>query len=72
MSLSALQEDLTIFTPSLMIRDRFHRSNVQRDSRELAKSGKLFCPHCYASDGELRSVSFRSGGGFNRRLLCIL
>ena len=66
MSLSALQEDLTIFTPSLMIRDRFHRSNVQRDSRELAKSGKLFCPHCYASDGELRSVSFRSGGEFKR------
>lgn len=66
MSLSALQEDLTIFTPSLMIRDSFHRSNVQRDSRELAKSGKLFCPHCYASNGELRTVFFRSGGELKR------
>lgn len=66
MSLSALQEDLTIFTPSLMIRDSFHRSNVQRDSRELARSGKLFCPHCYASNGELRTVFFRSGGELKR------
>lgn len=42
------------------------RSNTQRDSRELAKSGKLFCPHCYATDGSLRSISFRSGGELKR------
>lgn len=66
MSLSALTEDLTLFTPSLKTGDSYHRSNVQRYSRELARSGKLFCPHCYVSNGELQTVFFRSGGEFKR------